>query len=711
MSKKKKKTGKLKSFLRSAAINVFKDFPGKIMNYKQVASQLNITDKQTRKVLLQVLNDLVHDDVLFENQKGKFGMHTQPDEVVGTLDLTNSGFGFVRVEGFDDDIKISQSDLNTALDGDEVVVEIFPKRGRRKPSGTIKEIKKRHKTFFVGRVDLSENYAFVIPDNHKIKVDFYIDLKHLNDAQDGQKVVVELLDWPDPKQSPFGKITEILGTPGSNEAEILAILAEHDLPRQFPKAVTKEAEAFSIDLDPEEIKNRRDFRDITTFTIDPVDAKDFDDALSIKFLDNGHFEIGIHIADVSHYVQPDSALDQEAFFRGNSVYLVDRVIPMLPEQLSNLVCSLRPQEEKFVFSAVFELNDKGKVFNQWFGKGVIDSDHRYAYEDALAIIKGEEGPFKDEILVLHKIAQKLRKDRIKNGALEISSEEIRFKVDKSGKPVGIERKVQNDANKLIEEFMLLANRKVAKFVHNQENKGKKIPFIYRVHDTPDMGKLEVFKIFVSKFGLNINFSSETDVAYKINALLEKVRGKNEYDMIQQMAIKSMAKAEYSTQNIGHYGLQFDFYTHFTSPIRRYADLIVHRILFDVLQKKNTPYNKQLNEVAKQTSRMERKAVEAERDSNKFFQALFMEDKVGGIYDATITGITNWGIYAKIDEFACEGMIALDTIPDDHYYFDEKNYRIIGSSSKNEFNLGDEISIQVVRVDTLERKIDFELPLL
>lgn len=709
MSKKKKKNRKLKSFLRKAVINVFQDFPGKIMNYKQIAAQLNITDKQIRKSLVALLNEMSDEGILTQHQRGKYSMDPTPSEVIGTIEITNSGMGFVLTDEGEDDIKIASGDLNTAFDGDLVKVDVIQKR-KGKPSGRVVEIVERNKKFFVGTIDISEKYAFVIPDNKKIKVDFYIDKKHINGAEDGQKVIVELLDWPDPNQSPFGRVSEVLGSPGSNETEILAILAEHDLPRSFPKSVVKEAESFSINLDSEEIQKRKDFRSTTTFTIDPDDAKDFDDALSFKALENGHYEVGIHIADVSHYVTPNTALDQEAFYRGNSVYLVDRVIPMLPEQLSNLVCSLRPQEEKFVFSAVFELDNKGKVFNQWFGKGVINSDHRFAYEDALKIIEGEDGPFQEEILVLHKIAQNLRKKRIKNGALEISSEEIKFKVDAHGKPIGIIKKIQNDANKLIEEFMLLANKKVARFVSEQQTKGKAIPFIYRIHDTPDMGKLEVFKMFVSKFGHQISFNHENEVASKMNGLLEKVKGTNEFDMIQQMAIKSMAKAEYSTKNIGHYGLHFEHYTHFTSPIRRYADLIVHRILFDILEKVPTPYNKNLNEVAKQTSRMERKAVEAERDSNKFFQALFMEDKVGGIFDAVITGITSWGIYARIEEFACEGMIALDTISDDHYYYDEKNYRIIGSSSKNEYNLGDKITIQVVRVDTLERKIDFEFPL-
>lgn len=711
MSKNKKQNKKLKNYIRENIVKVFNDYPNKIMNYKQIAATINLTDKQSRKLLLNTLIEMSGEGILKETERGKFAYIQSVKNITGIIELTQRGGGYVITDAFDDDIKVASKDLNTAFDGDEVEVQLLPKkRSDSKKSGIITKIITRHKQFFVGTVQISKGYAFVIPDNNKLSQDFYIDTKNINGAKDGQKVIVKFLDWPNPQKSPFGEITEILGAPGSNEAEILSILAEHDLPRKFPDNVIKEAEKYTVELDPTEIAKRRDFRSTLTFTIDPADAKDFDDAISFEKLESGHYSIGVHIADVGHYVQPGTALDKEAYSRGNSVYLVDRVIPMLPEQLSNLVCSLRPNEEKFVFSAVFEIDNKGKIYNEWFGKGVICSTKRYAYEQAQEIIEGGTGDLDEEIKIIDSIAKNLREKRIKNGALEISGEEFRFQLDENGKPIGVIRKVQKDANKLVEEFMLLANKSVTKFVASKANSGKQIPFIYRIHDKPDMGKLDVFKTFISKFGLKISFENENDIALKINALLNEIKGKSEYDMVQQMVIKSMSKAEYSTNNIGHYGLHFEFYSHFTSPIRRYADLVVHRILFDVLSEKATPYNKNLNETAKHISRTERKAVEAERDSNKFFQALYMEDKVGGIFEATVTGITNWGIYARINEFACEGMIALDSITDDHYYFDEKKYRIIGSSKNKEYNLGDTIKVQVVRVDTLERKIDFEIPM-
>ncbi|MBD3639032.1 MAG: ribonuclease R [Crocinitomicaceae bacterium] len=705
---KKKNKNKLSSKLRTEIRNLFADNPNKQLNYKQVAGLLDVHDPQVRKLIYTILNEMVKDDELKETQRGKFkaGGKTKRS-IQGVMDVSKRGAGYVIVEGLDEDIYVSENNMGKALNGDKVEVVITKSRGKRL-EGKVVDVLDRKERLIVGTLDVQDHFSFLIPDDPKINVDVFISGSNLNGGQNGQKAIGAITDWPESAKNPFGKIIEILGKPGTNEAEMKSILAANGINFTFPDEVMAEANTISLELPKEEIAKRNDFRNILTFTIDPADAKDFDDALSIEFLENGLTRVGVHIADVGHYVQPDSYLDKEAMERGNSVYLVDRVIPMLPEHLSNGVCSLRPKEDKFAFSGVFDLTDEGVVKKQWFGKTVINSDKRFAYEDAQEIIESGKGEFAKEILKLNGIAKNLREARMKHGGLEIHASEIRFLLDEEGHPAEVVKKLQKDANKLIEEFMLLTNRSVGKYVGDVKNKQKKpAEIIYRVHDRPDMEKVQQFAVFVSKFGKKFSFKNDRDIAKNMNRLFEEMKDEAEFNMVQSMAIKSMAKAVYDTENIGHYGLGFDYYVHFTSPIRRYADLIVHRVLFNELnkEKKRLP---RLKDVADHISQTERRAVEAERTSSKYFQALFLEDKQGEVFNGFITGLTEWGIYVELEENYCEGMISVKALRDDHYVFDEKEYLIYGKRSGEEFNLGDHLKVRVVNVSLSKKQIDLEL---
>lgn len=705
---KKHKEKKASKFTKSLAHIIRKTFeknPDTTLSHKEIYTQIGLKDNELRKQAFSILKDLTREGFLMEVAHSSFKMNHSTEFLEGEIQLTARGAGFLLVDT--GDIFIAPQYINQAMNGDLVKV-VITKKGETRTEGRVVEILERERTQFVGTIDLHPKFAFFIPDNQRTGVDIYIPIEKLNGAKNKDRVLAKITVWPKSSENPYGEVVEVLTSKSPNDTEMLSILCGQGIEIKFPQEVIAAAEAVSMQLDEEEIKTRRDFRQVTTFTIDPVDAKDFDDALSIQKLENGHYEIGVHIADVSHYVQAGSAMDLEASKRGNSVYLVDRVVPMLPEQLSNLACSLRPNEDKYTFSVVFEMDDDGKVYSEWFGKTAIHSDRRFAYEEAQEIIEGKDGDFKEEILIFDKIAKNLRRKRLKHGALNIESEEIRFKLNEEGNPEGIVTKISKDANKLIEEFMLMANKKVGEFIGKPKKGKDPIPFVYRCHDKPDISKIEVFKIFIDKFGHKLNFNTPDEIAKSINVLLADIRLSNEYSIIQSMAIRSMAKATYEVDNIGHYGLAFEYYSHFTSPIRRYADLIVHRILFEELSGKQHRYGSALNQICKHISRMERKATDAERESSKYFQVLFMQDKLGMVFDGTVSGLADFGMFVRIDEFNCEGMIPLTELEGDRFSFDQDKYCIIGAKSKKEFNFGDKVEVQVMSVDLRKRQINLEL---
>lgn len=695
---------------------LFSENPDNSYNFRQTASQLGITDKREKDQVRSVLEQLCTQGSLVEMNRGKYKLDpklktaiAKANTITGIVDMKSTGKAYIISPDLPEDVFIESNNTNHALNGDKVKVHLFPKRKNRKPEGVIVEIVERAKKQFVGIVHVSKRFAFLVPDSQLINVDIYIPLTALKGAKHGQKAVALITEWPEKATNPIGEIVHVLGQPGDNNVEMNAILAEFDFPLSFPKAAEAEAKKIKNEVDPEEIARRRDFRNTWTCTIDPVDAKDFDDALSLQKLPDGNWEVGVHIADVSHYVTPGSAIDTEAYERGTSIYLVDRTIPMLPEQLSNLVCSLRPDEEKLCFSAVFKMNNKAEILDEWFGRTVIKSNRRYAYEEVQEMIEGADGDYKDELMILHSLSSKLREERFKKGSIAFKSQEVKFKLDDKGKPIGVMIKEQKEANYLIEDFMLLANRRVAERIATRKNKeGEAKTFVYRVHDEPNPEKLVRFSEFLKKLGYGFQTSSRRSITSSFNSLFEQILGKGEENMIETIAIRTMARAEYTTSNIGHYGLSFRYYTHFTSPIRRYPDLMVHRLLQRYLEDKPSVSRDEYEEKCKHSSDMERRAMEAERASVKYKQAEYLMDRIGEEFDGLISGVSKWGIFVELVESKCEGMVSLRLMNDDFYYLDEENYRIIGQRWGKVYRLGDKIRIKVKKIDLQKKQMDFDL---
>jgi len=695
-------------------------------NYKQIASKIGVNDAKGKQEIIQNLEELKHKKRIEETGRGKYKIIQNEHYHVGILDVTSNKNAYFVSDDLERDAFIPTINLNRGLNGDTVKVYVYRRRNNDKLEGEVIEILKRAKTEFVGVLQMNKNFGFVIPDDAKMYADIFIAKHKIDGANDGDKVLAKITDWPDNSKNPFGKIITVLGKPGDHDTEIHSILLEYGLPYKFKEEVEKDAERLSRDITKDEIAKRRDMRATTTFTIDPKDAKDFDDALSFKKLKNGNYEIGIHIADVSHYVQTGTILDDEAYNRATSVYLVDRVVPMLPEVLSNGVCSLRPNEEKLTFSAVFEMNDKAQIIDQWFGRTITYSDQRFAYEEAQHIIETKQNTIPSEIsltekdykvdqeivdaiLKLDELAKKLRSNRLKQGAITFDRIEVKFNLDKDHIPIGVYFKESKDANKLIEEFMLLANKKVAEFIgKNKNGTPTKNTFVYRIHDEPDVEKLAGLQQIISKFGYKINTQTRETTSDSLNKLLNDVHGKGEANMIETLAIRSMSKAIYTTDNIGHYGLAFDYYSHFTSPIRRYPDVMTHRLLQHYLDGGKSPQAAVYEEKCQHSSEREMMAAKAERSSIKYMQVKYMQDHQDQEFKGVISGVTEWGIYVEIIENKCEGMVRIRDIKDDYYIYDEKQYALVGQSTKKVLQLGAEVVVKVKKTDLERKHLDFEL---
>ena len=712
MGKKKNKRGNNRDERSSFIVDMFREFPDNKFSLKHLAAASGGADRDGRTMTFAIVRQLIEDGFIEEVARSKYRLsRSAMPRYAGVVNSCSPGVLYVHVEELESDVYVSRRNGGGALDGDSVEVVVARRSRDGELEGTIVAVTERSQKPYIGTAQLTTNSIFVTPDSRRIGTDIYLPRKQNHKVEEGDKVLVRVVDWPESERLPHGELVDILGKSGDNDTEMHAILAEYDLPYHFERNVIRDAERIDGKITEEEISRRRDMRDRKTFTIDPADAKDFDDALSIRKIEEGLWEIGVHIADVTHYVTPGSIVDNEAQERATSVYLVDRTVPMLPERLCNDLCSLRPNEDKLCFSALFTMNSDAEIIDEWFGRTVIHSDRRFAYEEAQEVIESGAGDCAEEILTLHTLAQKLRSDRFKHGAIAFEREEVRFKLDDKGRPIGVYTKIQKEANQLIEEFMLLANRRVAEFCAHRMVNGRRVPrpMVFRVHDEPSEEKLDRFREFALRFGHYFKASKGRAVAKEMNKLLGNIAGRAESNAITTLAVRSMAKAVYTTDNIGHYGLAFPYYTHFTSPIRRYPDMMVHRLLASYLAGAKGGDKKALEALCVHSTEREILASDAERASIKYKMAEFMKDRIGEVFTGRVSGMTEWGMYVELDENHVEGMVFLRDIDDDDYYrFDEARYEVVGRSSGHSFTLGTPVRVMVKSVDMRRRTLDFKL---